>query len=189
MTKTEHAEYLKGPRWQELRKQVLDDQSACVKCEVPRWLAAIAYDQDLHVHHLSYANKGTDKEIGDLQPLCRRCHDIATFGRSDLREIKSAICITCQRKHWDPYSDLCEICLMLGGYNRLYGKPISLADFADAVDGFSGEPLWKPILQRLYSTRGGTEEIRDELKAEIDRLHESECKSIQDFRESLRGEE
>lgn len=111
MTKTEYAEYLQSPEWQETRKQAFATHGEqCALCEMPRWLAEIAYDQDLHVHHLSYARKGNEA-MEDLQILCRRCHDVETFGRSELRAPKKAKCQACGHTHWDPREAFCEICL------------------------------------------------------------------------------
>lgn len=109
MTKTEYRQYLASPDWQERRKGFLAINNCCARCDIPRWLAEIAYDQDLNVHHLSYANLG-DEDDNDLEPLCRRCHEIDKFGRSELREPKTAHCHLCSEKHWNPYSDLCLAC-------------------------------------------------------------------------------
>lgn len=107
--KTEYREYLASSDWQERRRDFLLENSRCAKCEIPRWLAEIAYDQDLNVHHLSYANLG-DEDWDDLQALCRRCHEMEKFGRSDLRAPKTAICDWCSAKHWNPYDSLCARC-------------------------------------------------------------------------------
>lgn len=112
MTKTQYAKYIGSAEWQQKRKEVLKNSSTCTNCEIPRWLAEIAYDQDLHVHHVSYSNVGNEQD-GDLEPLCRRCHEFEKFGRSELREPKSAICTFCSEKHWDYYSDACEFCRVL----------------------------------------------------------------------------
>jgi hypothetical protein len=137
MTKTEYAETLKGSRWQELRKDVLTDRPFCAKCDMPRWLAAIAYDQDLHVHHKSYANRGTDKEYEDLDPLCRRCHDIETFGRSDLKAPKNSKCTICGSTHWNPYESFCPTCtaLTVSSEQTYFCLNKIAPDFGDA-------PLW-----------------------------------------------
>jgi hypothetical protein len=111
MTKTEYAEYLNTERWKELRRAALRrDDNTCQKCEITRWLAAIVYDQDLHVHHTSYIRRGQDGELNDLESLCRRCHELETFGRTDLKEPPSAICVTCGQKHWNAYANECEFC-------------------------------------------------------------------------------
>lgn len=110
MTKTEYAQYLQSPHWKSTRLEAIETANhKCERCEIPRWLAEIAYDQDLNVHHLSYENLGAE-EWDDLQALCRRCHEIEKFGRSGLREPKFAICEKCGVKHWNPYSSNCERC-------------------------------------------------------------------------------
>ena len=132
MTKTEYRQYIASPEWQEKRKvALLVADNRCEACEIPRWLASIAYDQDLHVHHLHYQNVGNE-QTGDLQVLCRRCHEVSTFGRSSLKEPQNSKCETCQRTHWNPYSDQCDICslmtspdfplpLIYGGWDSLRG--------------------------------------------------------------------
>lgn len=110
MTKMEYAQYLQGPHWQELRKEAIDDAgSKCERCELPRWLAEISYDQDLHVHHKSYRSRGNEQPE-DLEVLCRRCHEVETFGRSELRAPKAAECEMCGETHWDYRSDRCLSC-------------------------------------------------------------------------------
>ena len=110
MKKSEYAQYIASPEWQERRKEALSSSNnRCARCELPRWLAAIVYDQDLHVHHLHYKNVGNEAP-DDLQVLCRRCHEIETFGRSELKELQTATCEMCKKKHWDRYSDSCETC-------------------------------------------------------------------------------
>ena len=109
MRKTEYEQYLQGSHWQTLRKEILAEQSECERCSMPRWLAGIAYDQDLHVHHKNYKNLG-DEDADDLEVLCLRCHEIETFGRSELRAPKSATCVLCRAIHWDPRAELCHIC-------------------------------------------------------------------------------
>jgi HNH endonuclease len=110
MTKSEYAESLKGERWQAMRRRALEASPFCSRCHIPRWLAVIAYDQDLHCHHRTYANRGTQREIEDLAPLCRHCHELETFGRSDLRAPKSRRCGTCGAVHWNPWADYCDQC-------------------------------------------------------------------------------
>jgi hypothetical protein len=110
MTMTEYREYIASAGWQERRRQyLLRSGTGCFRCEMPRWLVGIVYDQDLHVHHLSYANVGNEKDF-DLESLCRRCHEIETFGRSELSEPRSATCELCGARHWNPYSDFCAVC-------------------------------------------------------------------------------
>jgi hypothetical protein len=109
LTKTSHREYIGSSYWQQRRREYLENHDSCVRCQMPRWLAEIAYDQDLNVHHVSYANKGHEQDE-DLESLCRRCHEIEKFGRSDLREPKSTLCELCGAKHWNCYSPRCGFC-------------------------------------------------------------------------------
>lgn len=109
MTKTEYRQYISSPEWQKRRKEFLAHHSHCERCLIPRWLAEIAYDQDLNIHHKAYENLGNEDD-DDLEALCRRCHEIDKFRRSDLREPKYATCAECNRKHWNPYSSMCDIC-------------------------------------------------------------------------------
>jgi hypothetical protein len=112
MTKTEYALYLQSPHWQTLRRELLEGQGYgawCARCDIPRWLAEIAYDQDLHVHHKTYENLGAEENY-DLEILCRRCHEIETFGRSELRAVKKAVCKNCNDTHWDYRSFRCRMC-------------------------------------------------------------------------------
>lgn len=69
----------------------------------------MAYDQDLHVHHKTYRNRGAERPE-DLQALCRRCHELETYGRSSLVAPKSAICRICGSVHWNPREESCQTC-------------------------------------------------------------------------------
>jgi hypothetical protein len=122
MTKTEYRAYISSPHWQQTRKEFLHDEGQqCNRCAIPRWLAQIAYDQDLHVHHKSYANLG-DEPWDDLEALCRRCHEVETFGRSEFTEPMSATCEGCTNKHWNPYDSFCDSCNLVfdTGANSLW---------------------------------------------------------------------
>lgn len=150
MTKTEYAEYLSTDRWKQLRSEQLADYPYCSKCGMSRWLAAIAYDQDLHVHHQSYKNLGKEDEYEDLTPLCRRCHEIETFGRSDLKAPKTAVCEICNGNHWNRYSDRCETCeaLMVSvehAYFVIQRRP----------EGYGGDPVWAVTMRRGVLYAGG----------------------------------
>lgn len=109
MTKTEYAQYLQSAHWQAFRKSQIDGAEECQRCGIPRWLAEIAYDQDLHIHHLNYACLGKETG-GDIEILCRRCHEVETFGRSELREPKRVQCETCGGFHYNPRFPICAIC-------------------------------------------------------------------------------
>jgi 5-methylcytosine-specific restriction endonuclease McrA len=115
---------------------------------MPRWLARIAYDQDMHLHHLSYANLGHET-AADVELLCRRCHDLETFGRSDLAAPKSHKCPSCDGLHWNPYSDECDECFRIRAVgfwktdefmfaNRLVGQRTVWQDIAAAICTIAG---------------------------------------------------
>lgn len=113
MTKTEYRQYIGSEEWQQRRSIFLEEAGTCNRCFLPRHLAIIAYDQDLNVHHRSYANLGQE-EPGDLEALCRRCHEIESFGISQLHEVQKKPCPDCAWGGWvfDPWSLKCESCLL-----------------------------------------------------------------------------
>lgn len=149
MTKTEYNSYLSSERWKSLRKEVFEDKGGkCIKCSMPRWLASIAYNQDVNIHHETYENLGTDNEIFDLQPLCRKCHEIETFGRSELKSPKSATCDVCNKTHWNPWSGKCELCFQLTEGLGWEG----LSPYIDLVDKSYGESSTVDLAESmLYS--------------------------------------
>jgi len=110
MTKSEYSEYLASDHWKTLRLITLQNCPLCNRCALPRWLAEIAYDQDLHVHHLTYARLGHE-DRDDLEVLCRRCHEIETFGRSSLSAVRSHPCDKCGDTMWDMRAELCDYCM------------------------------------------------------------------------------
>lgn len=131
-TKTEYREYLSSEHWRERRKEFLDAFPNCNQCDLPRWLAIIAYDQDLHVHHKSYARVGEEID-DDLEPLCRRCHEIKTFGNSSLHKVRKTRCSVCNiDETYDLIDRTCVYCKLVVGpidlippiLNREYGKPL-----------------------------------------------------------------
>lgn len=120
MTKTQYAQYLASDHWRNLRRERIEGSPFCERCDLPRWLAIIAYDQDLHVHHKTYRSLG-DEPACDLEVLCRRCHEIETFGRSGLKSPKAGSCLLCGITHWNPYCDRCDHCerMLNDGYDGL----------------------------------------------------------------------
>lgn len=85
MTKSEYRKYIQSEYWQQRRKQFLSGHFSCQRCKLPSWAAIVAYDQGLHVHHKNYLRLGCELEE-DLEALCRRCHEVETFGNSALKE-------------------------------------------------------------------------------------------------------
>jgi len=147
VTKTEYAKYLQSPQWQARRKLAIEEAgSQCERCNLPRWLAELTYDQDLHVHHLTYANKGRER-TEDLEVLCRRCHEIETFGRSELRSPKRATCESCKSIHWDYRSPYCAICSAL----FINGEMMDVVRLGE--NKLDGTPAWKELLDMISSLR------------------------------------
>lgn len=109
MDKVEYQKYLASDEWKEKRLIVFKLFKSCFKCDIPRWVAKIAYGHDLHVHHTNYANV-TGETWEDLIPLCRRCHEIETFGKSSLVAPWSAKCAVCQKTVFDQYQDDTPYC-------------------------------------------------------------------------------
>lgn len=164
MSKTEYAAYLASDHWREIRKETFGNLTpTCERCSIPRWLSEIVYDQDLHVHHVTYANLGSERPE-DLEVLCRRCHEIETFGRSGLKQLKQTECAVCGSVHWDTRSELCPLCV------ALFRAPFHLSKTVDsAVPGFSSardSVLWQlaainrdAVIQSLTTTLRKLEEL------------------------------
>lgn len=142
MTKTEYREYLCSDHWKSTRKEAIDcAEGKCERCDLPRWLAELVYDQDVHVHHKSYANLG-DEQPGDLEVLCRRCHEVESNGHSSLPKIKSHTCILCKDQHWDRRSSYCSTC------SQFVNSPV-VYHLCGASHPGSGNPMWKSIAYDL----------------------------------------
>jgi nucleoside 2-deoxyribosyltransferase len=62
-----YADYLASDRWRQLRRTAL--QRAEFKCQL-----CGKNGEEMHVHHRTYANIQTDKEMSDLIVLCKTCH-------------------------------------------------------------------------------------------------------------------
>jgi hypothetical protein len=117
--------------------------AVCNQCDMPRWLAEIAYDQDLHVHHLTYASRGNE-EMDDLEILCRRCHELETYKRTELREVKPAFCEACGMMHWDYRSSYCIICSELRVNDRGIFRRLQQPDLSQ-----QGQPYWITIFDHI----------------------------------------
>jgi hypothetical protein len=184
MNKTEYRKYISSADWQERRKLFLAGKdglgSWCNRCRIPRWLASIAYDQDLHVHHKSYANIGIEKPE-DLEILCKRCHEIETFSRSDLRALKVAICSVCGMEHYDVYASICEECFKLTtgrvGINLLSVNPsTSQLVWETVVRNFIKSSLYVgPSVGEIVSV------FSEALTEGNKKLHEQAFENIQSF--------
>lgn len=127
-TKTEYREYISSEAWRHRRSLFLDKMGAdCWRCHIPRWLVNYVYDQDIHVHHKSYARVGAESDA-DLEPLCPRCHELETFGKTDKRLIKALDCSSCGCSMWVPsISSLCPECNLIqnGPSDHIISTPIN----------------------------------------------------------------
>jgi hypothetical protein len=144
MTKMEYREYIASEKWQQKRKQFLRWHSDCDRCGLPRWLAIIAYDQDLHVHHKSYARIGCEKD-DDLEPLCRRCHEVETFGSSALHAPQKYKCEMCDESTFDSCGRFCSACtfllsLYVGGFSNFF-QPFGPKGYE--------VPVWQMLVEKV----------------------------------------
>ena len=174
--KDDYQKYLQSTHWQQRRKKAIEDSgNICEKCDLPRWLAQIAYQQDLNVHHLNYASLGHEEDC-DLEVLCRRCHDMETFGRSDFRAPKQTKCDICGELHWDIYGGICDVCLALLAIK----EPISFR-FGSSNPCDNGDPVWKSVLRELilyfHRVPIGVDEVFLEASQTIKRIRNFERKS------------
>ena len=146
MKKAQYSSYLASQDWLERRKSLIENAGhECNRCRLPRWLSKYVYGEDLHVHHLNYQSMG--KELPeDVEILCKRCHEIETFGRSDLRETLVAKCTFCGAFHYDVYSDLCYFCRVVEG-----AVDFPLSEVLHCKSPVSDRPMWS-ILQEAIST-------------------------------------
>lgn len=107
-TRSQHKAYIQSEKWQLRRRDFLADHDRCSGCGINREFSRKIYDQDLHVHHKNYQRVGCELDE-DLEPLCRRCHEVRTFGKSDLPPAKKCewcdvfvtgnICDSCDALH------------------------------------------------------------------------------------------
>lgn len=183
MTKTEYREYLASPHWKELRKDFLEYENICNRCEMPRWLVNIAYDQDMHVHHRTYARLGAELD-DDLEALCPRCHEVETFGRTTLRAPRSEPCVVCKHPAYNVYpqiySDepLCFTCSVVYDetlFHKLH-LPLPVTDPADPPG-----LVWGAILETIL-LRIGVDGVLSKM-ADLDALHRKRLEEAQYLRE------
>jgi HNH endonuclease len=153
LTKTEYREYLCSDAWQSTRKDFLFFHDKCNECHIPRWLAKIVYDQDLHVHHRNYKSLG-DEIWDDLEALCRRCHEMRTFGHSDIEPPKTFQCSICNEPCFDPYLNppLCLTCWHVQCLSSLPAQSNTQGDI----------PLWERLISVVFN-KVKTDDIIDHL--------------------------
>jgi 5-methylcytosine-specific restriction endonuclease McrA len=82
-TKAEYRNYTSSEQWLARRRAFLSDKTCCNRCQIEIGLAIAAYGQGLHAHHKNYQRVGCELD-SDLEALCRRCHEIETFGKTSL---------------------------------------------------------------------------------------------------------
>ena len=140
-TKTQYALYLSSEKWRNRRKQFLEEYVCdCSRCGLPRWLMIVAYDQDVHLHHKNYQHVGAELDE-DLEPLCRRCHEVETFGKSKLHIPRAADCIQCGQATWDVAERLCDLCRSGGGDVESRELLRRIEMFEERADRLHGEEM------------------------------------------------
>lgn len=154
MTKKDYAKYIASADWRGRRDDFIEAyEHKCSECELPRWLHRFIYDQDIHVHHLSYANLGNES-VDDVSVLCKRCHEEETFGRTDIPKPKTAKCEHCGDNHYDLYSNYCRFCDTLLCGPHVYQS-------ASLVNPFHGRTVAFRLCSQLAST--GRSEVLEEM--------------------------
>lgn len=77
-----YGEYLSSIEWRERRAVVLIlSMYKCNRCDGRAHI----------VHHLTYDRRG-EEHLSDLEPLCRRCHDITHGRKRPVQACQTAIC-------------------------------------------------------------------------------------------------
>lgn len=95
-----YAEYLRSPRWAELRKETIKRDGDC--CNV------CGGEQSLHVHHGTYARLGAELP-GDLVTLCSPCHFAYHHRKS--RSIRVISCLSCNADVYQAIRlTVCRLC-------------------------------------------------------------------------------
>ena len=104
MNKKEYSEYLKNPKWQKKRLEILSrDNFSCVVCG-----NGIETDTALHVHHLSYM-KGRmpwEYDNSNFVTLCEHCHSEVHNKRLKLCAPKNKITKTDNKTRYVFYRNL-----------------------------------------------------------------------------------
>lgn len=165
MTKEEYRAYIASEDWQRRRKAHLQSIPSCRRCGLPRWLAITTYDQDLHLHHKNYENVGHEKDE-DLEALCRRCHELESFGVSKLHPVRKFECLSCGAPSFDQISQRCERCKIL--IDAVLNKISDADSFLDEIfpqlnssDAHHIAELWAEFDSRYSTILQRLGEIRD----------------------------
>jgi len=94
-----YEEYLASPQWQLFRSRFLSAVPAplvCNRCRAAWWACELVYGQRVNLHHKTYKNIGKEK-FDDIEILCRRCHELQHFGKSNAPQIVLRACRYCTR--------------------------------------------------------------------------------------------
>lgn len=94
-----YEEYLRSAHWLSLRARYhkkMPPPEICNRCKVLFWACKLVYGQQNNLHHKTYDRLGHE-DLSDLELLCRRCHEMEHFGKSDLPQIVLRACHFCTR--------------------------------------------------------------------------------------------
>lgn len=163
-TRTEYHEYITSEEWRVRRAVFLSRYPNCARCGLSRYFSKLrtVYDEDLHVHHKSYARVGCE-EWEDLEPLCKRCHEIKTLGQSNLPDCSYLAVGTCS---WFLYT--------LAGYFEFDLTEEYLREFMQKVGGASSSSL-RCMIGDLFSSFTSMPTVDD-----IDNAHLRALEMLQD---------
>jgi hypothetical protein len=180
MNKSDHRNYLASEHWRTRRKKFLEKpgNGFCAMCYLPRWLSALVYDQDLHVHHRNYQNKGAELDA-DLQTLCPRCHEIESFGTTSLREVKRYPCMYCGAEGFDPYESThtCEQCRTLMEYHvEAFPARVLMGNVNEGSDW----KIWQRLLMDIVERVGVMEARKHLLSIEENRPDLSDSEKVKE---------
>jgi len=124
MNKKEYKIYLKSDWWVYFSSKIKKERKKCQKCGT---------DKKLNVHHLTYVNRGSEKDE-DVLVLCRFCHkDIhgikiekkVKFNKFKKKKLRlSNLCIKCGKNKISikEYSPLCQFCYFRKQKNKANRK-------------------------------------------------------------------
>jgi 5-methylcytosine-specific restriction endonuclease McrA len=79
MNRDQYRVYLQSAMWLQRRERAVERAGQCQRCGLSRYQSREVYHQDLEVHHRNYKHVGCELDE-DLEVLCQRCHEAATFG-------------------------------------------------------------------------------------------------------------
>lgn len=142
-TRTKYAEYLASEDWRERRRHLLAELDECGECHVPRWIAVIAYDQDLHVIHKHFNSLGFENP-NDVRVLCARCHqEEMQGGKSSLHRLTVRKCVECGGPNWNPINEPTSEQSICPGCERNIFSPLDWWFSRELLKGFSNPREWR----------------------------------------------